>query len=95
MSLFLIEKSWYDSLTSMSESDCGYDILGYVESENIAKHIVVSGGKDKRPYFSQPIFRYTKIEKYNKLPANHLTLTAKKRRSAKDASIYMLYFLRR
>jgi len=65
MSLFLIEKSWYDSLTSIFETDCGYDILGYVESEDIAKHIVTSGGEDKRPCIPQPMFRYTKIEKYN------------------------------
>lgn len=62
--MFLIYKSWYDSLTSMREPDSGYDVVGYVESEKEAKAIVKEGGADTRPWNNQPMFKYEKIDKY-------------------------------
>lgn len=62
--MFLIYKSWYSSMTSMRELDCGYEISGYVETEEEAKEIVDNGGIDERPYPHQPMFMYKKVSKY-------------------------------
>ena len=67
--IYIIEKAWYDSLTSMREPDQGYDPVGYVDTEEEAKAIVESGGITDRPSWNPiPMFRYKPIKKYNKSP---------------------------
>jgi hypothetical protein len=62
--MYLIFKGWYDSLTSMGEPDSGYDVVGYVETEEEAKEIVSAGGNHPRYYNEKPLYKYEEINKF-------------------------------
>lgn len=62
--MYIIYKSWHDSLTSMHEPDKGYDVVGYVETEEEAIDVVNSGGIDNRPLTPQKMYKYELVEPF-------------------------------
>lgn len=62
--IYLIEKSWYDGLTSMREPDCGYEPVAYVKTKAEAERIVKEGGIDNRPYYPMPTYKYKRLEEW-------------------------------